>query len=174
MNSWNPWKVAAISMFLVLAVALVTGIVVAGFTGSTRADRSETPVTTPAAPPRVSSGPPPAPSAPPLAPSAPPQSVVPTQAAVDACNRYAAEHVPQEKTKEVLTDGAIGALAGAAIGAAGGAIAGGGRGAGKGAAIGGVVGGAGGALYGVNENRKNDERYRAAYGSCMRGKGYTG
>lgn len=130
MNSWNPWKVTAISMFVVLAVALVTGMVVAGFTGSTRADRSETPVTTPAAPPRVSSG-----------PNAPPQSVAPTQAAVDACNRYAAERAPQEKTKEILTDGAIGA---------------------------------GGALYGVNENRKNDERYRAAYGSCMRAKGYAG
>ena len=166
MNSWNPWKVTAITMFVVLAVALVTGIVVAGFTGSAREGRSEAPVTTPAAPPRVSSGPPPA-------PSAPPQSVVPTQAAVESCNRYAAEHVPQEKTKEVLTDSAIGAVAGAVIGAAGGAIAGGGKGAGKGAAIGGVAGGAGGALYGVNENRKNDERYRAAYAGCMRSKGYA-
>jgi hypothetical protein len=167
MNSWNPWKVTAITMFVVLAVALVTGIVVAGFTGASREGRSEAPVTTPAAPPRVSSGSP-------RAPSAPPQSVVPTQAAVEMCNRYAAEHAPQEKTKEVLTDTAIGAVAGAVIGAAGGAIAGGGKGAGKGAAIGGVVGGAGGALYGVNENRKNDERYRAAYAGCMRSKGYAG
>ena len=167
MNSWNPWKVTAITMFVVLTVALVTGMVVAGFTGSTRGDRSEAPVTTPAGTPRVTSG------APPTG-SAPPQSVVPTQAAVQACNRYAAEHAPQEKTKEVLTDTAIGAVAGAAIGAAGGAIAGGGKGAGKGAAIGGVVGGAGGALYGLNENRKNDERYRAAYGSCLRAKGYAG
>jgi hypothetical protein len=29
--------------------------------------------------------------------------------------------------------------------------------------IGGVLGAGGGALYGVNENRKTDERYRAAY-----------
>lgn len=167
MNSCNPWKVTAISMFVVLAVALVTGMVVAGFTGSTRGGRSEAPVTTPAPLPRVSSGPPPT-------PVAPPQSVVPTQAAVDACNRYGAEHAPQEKTKEVLTDTVIGAVAGAAVGAAGGAIAGGGKGAGKGAAIGGVVGATGGAFYGLNENRKNDERYRAAYGSCMRAKGYAG
>ena len=62
---------------------------------------------------------------------------------------------------------------GAAVGAAGGAIAGGGSGAGKGAIIGGLLGVGGGALYGVNENRKGDERYRAAYAGCMRSRGYT-
>ena len=64
--------------------------------------------------------------------------------------------------------------AGAAVGAAGGAIAGGGKGAGKGAAIGGVVGAGGGTLYGLNENKKNDEKYKAAYSSCMHSRGYTG
>jgi hypothetical protein len=39
--------------------------------------------------------------------------------------------------------------------------------------IGGVLGAGGGALYGVNENRKSDERYRAAYASCMRSRGYA-
>ena len=36
-----------------------------------------------------------------------------------------------------------------------------------------LVGAGGGALYGVNENRKTDERYRAAYASCLRSRGYT-
>lgn len=44
----------------------------------------------------------------------------------------------------------------------------------KGAAIGGILGVGGGALYGVNENRKNDEQYRTVYASCMRSRGYTG
>jgi len=64
-------------------------------------------------------------------------------------------------------------VVGAAVGAAGGAIADGGKGAGKGAAIGGVVGAGGGTLYGLNENRKQDQQYRAAYASCMRSRGYT-
>src|ERR1051326_2480960 len=51
----------------------------------------------------------------------------------------------------------------AAIGAA----AGGGSGTGKGAVI-------GGALYGVNENRKNDAQYRDVYATCMRARGYNG
>ena len=59
------------------------------------------------------------------------------------------------------------------IGQAGGAIAEGGKGAGKGAAIGGVLGAGGGTLYGLNENKKHDEAYRAAYARCMRSRGYT-
>src|SRR3989442_235539 len=98
---------------------------------------------------------------------------VPTQATVNTCNQYAAQST-RDKTIEVLKDSAIGAVAGAALGAGAGAIAGGGSGAGKGAAIGGVVGGGGGALYGLNENKKHDEQYRAAYASCMRSRGYAG
>jgi hypothetical protein len=60
------------------------------------------------------------------------------------------------------------------VGAASGAIAGGGKGAGTGAAVGGLVGVGGGVLYGLNENRKNDERYRTAYAGCMRSRGYAG
>jgi hypothetical protein len=41
------------------------------------------------------------------------------------------------------------------------------------AVIGGVLGAGGGALYGVNENRKNDARYRDVYGGCMRSRGYA-
>lgn len=161
-QSWNPWKFTAIGMGIVLATALVTGIVVAKWGGG----ETETAVP-PAASPRVAQTtvtPAPRPAAP----------AVPTQAAVDACNQHAANQVGQkDKTMEVVKDATIGAIVGAAVGAAGGAIADGGKGAGKGAAIGGVVGVGGGTLYGLNENRKHDENYRAAYASCLRSRGYA-
>ncbi len=45
--------------------------------------------------------------------------------------------------------------------------------AGVGALVGAAVGAGGGTLYGLNENKKNDEGYRVAYASCMRSRGYT-
>jgi hypothetical protein len=165
----NPWKLTSIGMAVVIVTALVTGLVVANRTGSDRASqeqntaaqdqKAQTPEqkTPQKAPTRVASAP-----------------GVPTQSAIDACNKYAASEAgSKDKTMEVVKDGAIGAVVGAAVGAAGGAIAGGGKGAGKGAAIGGIVGAGGGTLYGLNENKKNDERYRAAYSSCMRARGFT-
>jgi hypothetical protein len=186
-GNWNPWKLTAIGLALVMVTAVVTGIVVANWTGSA-ADRrvadtkpasepastppvkAMAPTAQPPASPRVAATAP-APVAPPVSAAAPTPSV-PTQAVVDACNRHAA--TTKDKTVEVVKDSAIAGLAGAAIGAAGGAIAGGGKGAGKGAGIGGVVGLGAGALYGLNENHKNDERYREAYAACMRARGYSG
>lgn len=133
MNSWNPWKVTAITMFVVLAVALVTGMVVASWSGSLPGERSQAPATKLPATPRVAAS---------LAQT---QGIVPTQAAVEMCNRFAAESAPRERTTDT----------------------------GRGIAVAGV-GATGGALYGMNETRKNDERYRAAYWSCMRAKGYAG
>jgi len=175
MDKWNPWKVTALAMALVMATALVTGLVVANWSDTGRDFAQPTP--SPTSPRLVQQPKPPslkpAASQTQAAPAATP--VVPTQEVVDACNRYAAAQVGEtDKTKEVVTDAAIGAVVGAAVGAAGGAIAGGGKGAGKGAAIGGVVGAGGGTLYGLNENKKNDEKYRAAYSSCMHSRGYTG
>jgi hypothetical protein len=169
MDSWNPWKVTALAMALVMATALITGLVVANWSGPSQDAEQKAPASTrfvqpparpaavkPAAPRTVQAGP-------------------PTQEVVDACNRYASAQVGEsDKTREVVKDAAIGAVVGAAVGAAGGAIAGGGKGAGKGAAIGGVVGVGGGTLYGLNENKQNDEKYRDAYSSCMRSRGYTG
>lgn len=101
------------------------------------------------------------------APTTPPDSVV------QECNQYAASQTGnRDKTTEVAKDSLLGGLGGAALGAGIGAIAGGGRGAARGAAIGGGVGLVGGALYGINENNKNDESYRSAYGSCLRSRGY--
>ena len=117
-NNWNPWKLTAIGMALVLTTALVTGLVVANWSGTE--------------PPRKATTAPAALARPVVA------SAMPTQAAVDACNRHAAAQAPQrDKTLEVVKDAAIGAL------------------------------------YGLNDNRKHDERYRAAYTSCMRSRGYA-
>jgi hypothetical protein len=172
-GNWNnPWKLTAIGMALVGVTALVTGLVVANWSGS---DRDAKPVEAKAppqtAPPTVRaavSTPQPHRVAP--APAAP---AVPTESAINACNEYAQQST-RDKTLEVVKDAAIGALAGAAVGAGGGAIADGGKGAGKGAAIGGVLGAGGGTLYGLNENKKHDEQYRAAYVQCMRSRGYSG
>jgi len=165
MTPWNPWKATAIAMMLVMATALVTGLVVANWSGTEADKKTAANAAAPTARPTRAVTAQQAPSAP----------VVPTQAAIDACNRQAAAQVGErDKTMEVVKDAAVGAVVGAAVGAAGGAIAGGGKGAGKGAAIGGVVGAGGGTLYGLNENKKRDERYRDAYAGCMRSRGYTG
>jgi hypothetical protein len=166
-NSWNPWKITAIGMAVVVVTALVTGLVVANWTGTERdraaADKPAVKVAEQSPKPaRVASAMP----------------ATPSKSAIEACNRYAAAEAggkkdTQDKTVEVVKDGAIGAALGAAVGAAGGAIADGGKGAGKGAAIGGLVGAGAGTLYGLNENKKSDERYRAAYSSCMRSRGYS-
>src|SRR5213596_2906289 len=150
----NPWKLTAIGMGLVAATALATGIVVAS-----RSKPEDKPVAVQPAP---------AERARPVAAATAPARV-PDQTIVKACNDQAAATTgPRDKTTEVVKDGAVGALLGAAVGAAGGAIADGGKGAGKGAAIGGLVGAGAGTLYGVNDNRKHDERYREASGACMR------
>ena len=165
LDKWNPWKATAIVLLLVLATALVTGIVDANWTGGERKTAEpakETPraLRTAAQPPAM---------------TAPARPAVPTQDVVDACNRYASAQVGErDKTTDTVKDAAVGAVVGAAVGAAGGAIAGGGKGAGKGAGIGGVVGVGAGTLYGLNENKKHDEKYRAAYGGCLRSRGYAG
>jgi len=170
MDKWNPWKVTALAMALVMATALITGLVVANWSGPNQDAEQKAPANN-----RLVQQ-----ARPAAVKQAQPQTVqarpaVPTQEVVDACNRYAATQVGEaDKTKEVVKDAAIGAVVGAAVGAAGGAIAGGGKGAGKGAAIGGVLGVGGGTLYGLNENKKNDEKYKEAYSGCMHSRGYTG
>ncbi len=140
----DPWKATAIGLVLVVAAVGITTMVVG--------QKSET-----------------APQ--PISKKAAIEHHRTTQAEINKCNEVAASQAGDKGT-EVLKDVAVGGVAGAGTGAAGGAIAGGGSGAGKGAAIGGIVGVVGGALYGLNENRGHDERYRNAYASCMRSHGY--
>ena len=162
-QSWNnPWKLTAIGMGLVVATALATGLVVANWSGK-EADTRKADVTSSDRPVSRVAG-----------PSAPSTPAAPSQSVIAACNQSAASQVAaRDKTLDTVKDGAIGAVAGAVVGAAGGAIADGGNGAGKGAAIGGLVGAGGGTLYGLNENRRHDERYREAYAACMRSRGYV-
>ena len=168
-TGWNPWKVTTLGLALLMATALVAGLVVANWSGPSlepELRRRAPAATRPASPPRSIK-----PATPQVAQG---PAAVPTQDVVEACNRQAAAEVgDHDRTQEIVKDAAIGAVVGAAIGAAGGAVAAGGKGAGKGAAIGGIVGVGGGTLYGLNENRKNDEKYRAAYSGCMRSRGYT-
>jgi len=165
-GTWNPWKLFAVGMGLVAVTAVVTAAVVADWSGP----KAVTSGSTPSAARAVPAEPAPAPG-----PRSAPATMVPTAAAVEACNQDAAAYVGrQDKTTEMVKDGAIGAVVGAVVGAAGGAIADGGKGAGKGAAIGGLVGVGGGTLYGLNQSKQHDQRYRDAYAACMRGRGYRG
>lgn len=92
------------------------------------------------------------------------------QSDVDACNANAEQAAGKRgSTTEIAKDAAIGGVGGAGVGAVGGAIGGS---AGKGAGIGAVVGLTAGTLYGLNENRKNDEVYQDSYRRCMQNKGY--
>ena len=130
----NPWKMTAIGMAVMMVTALVTGLVVANWTGADRAAQTQK-LQQQATPARVASAP-----------------AAPTRTAIDACNRYAASEAGStDKTMEVVKDGAIGAVVGAA-----------------------VVGAGGGTLYGLNESKKHDEKYKEAYSGCMRSKGYAG
>ena len=109
-SSWNnPWKLTAIGMALVIVTAVVTGIVVANWTGTKAAEQMANttaamkPPATPAAPTAH------------VATSPRPAATVPTQAAVDACNKYAATPPSQrDKTIEVVKDVATGSAGGAA------------------------------------------------------------
>lgn len=193
-NRANIWKVTAIGVVVAAASAIVTGLVVANRAPApTQEARVESPSAAPTAvvtpppaaaptapaPPVVAQTPGPTPSAPPAGTEAP-KPAHPTREDINACNRQAANTsggAPREgkdKYIDVAKDAGIGALGGAAVGALGGAAVKGGKGAGKGALIGGALGAGGGTLYGIWDNKKNDEQYRAAYGSCMKGRGYTG
>ncbi|HKY72833.1 MAG TPA: hypothetical protein VJL88_13020 [Nitrospira sp.] len=159
MADMNPWKLTSIGLLVVGLTAGITAYVMGGKN-----------VTEDPAPKSATAAHAQAPAQP-QRKVTPVQYAQPPEAVVLACNKQAEEQVTS-KTAEVVKDAAIGAAITAGVGAAAGAIADGGKGAGKGAAIGGVVGAAGGSLYGMNENKTHDERFRAAYVSCLQGKGY--
>lgn len=157
MAEMNQWKLATIGLLVIGATAGVTAYVMGG-----------KPATNDAAPVQETAQ---HAAAKPAHKAAPVQHAQPPESVVLACNKQAENQVAS-KTEEMVKDAAIGAAIAAGVGAASGAIADGGKGAGKGAAIGGVVGAAGGSLYGLNENKSHDERFRAAYASCLQAKGY--
>ncbi len=158
-NGSNPWKLATLGILVVLATALVTGVVVANYSGDrpappdTKQARANTSERNSAKPVVVA------------------EAKRPSAADIEACNRDADD--ARDSTGDTIKDALIGAGAGAGVGAAGGAIAGGGKGAGKGAGIGGLVGAAAGTLYGLNRSNSNDERAAQAYRNCMERRGYN-
>jgi hypothetical protein len=167
----NIWKITAVGLVVAGVTAVVAGRVVAQR------------VVAPPAAPSADVAAPPAPAttpAPAASTDTPRPAGTPPREVVSACNQQAAAQAGsaprqgKDKVWDVAKDAGIGALGGAAVGALGGAIADGGSGAGKGALIGGAVGAGGGTLYGIWDNKKHDERFRAAYGSCMKARGYTG
>ena|SRR5512146_141794 len=158
MADMNPWKLTSIGLVVIGLTAGVTAYVMGGKNAANDpAPRQQTAAQEQAAKPQHKAAP--------VQHSQPPESIV------LACNRQAEDQV-SSKSEEIMKDAALGAAITAGVGAAAGAIADGGKGAGKGAAIGGVVGAAGGSLYGINENKSRDERFRAAYASCLQAKGY--
>jgi len=157
-EQWNPWKLIALGMLVVFAVALITGVVVARYTGTQEpnpAARESTATTARHAAAPVEHS-----------------SARPSTADIEACNRYASS-AGGDHTKQTLTNALVGGAVGAGLGAAGGAIAGGGSGAGKGAGIGGLVGAAAGTLYGLNQANQDDARAAQAYRACMKRRGYV-
>jgi hypothetical protein len=160
MTDMNPWKLTTLGLLVVGVTAGITAYVMGGKT------TSNDPGPVPAATAQHAVSKPESEHK-----AAPAQHAQPPESVVLACNKQAEDQVAS-KTEEMVKDAAIGAAIAAGVGAASGAIADGGSGAGKGAAIGGVVGAAGGSLYGLNENKSHDERFRAAYASCLHAKGY--
>src|SRR5438132_6247224 len=77
MNSWNPWKLTTIGLLLVIATALITGLVVANRTGSSDSDKSAKTEPAPAPVAAVQ----PAPAPPPVAAAAPQPPAPPRPAA---------------------------------------------------------------------------------------------
>jgi hypothetical protein len=185
----NVWKLTAMGFAIAAVTALITGLVVvnrAGAPSRSAMDEPSASATGPVAvapstnPARPGTAPPgPGATQPSTASDAKPLATPPREI-VTACNQQAAAQAGSaprqgtDKALDVAKDAGIGALGGAAVGALGGAVADGGSGAGKGALIGGALGAGGGTLYGMWDNKKNDERFRAAYGACMRARGYTG
>lgn len=164
----NPWKIATLGIVTVLVTALSTGVTTAYLMRSAT-PAAEADTVAPAGARHV------------VATTTAPRTVTAAAAPVrNAAVRPVAMSAAAsdcdtggERAWKIAKPGLVGTLLGAGVGAAGGAIADGGKGAGKGAAIGGVVGVGGGTLYGLNENRKHDENYRAAYASCLRARGYA-
>lgn len=139
MRGWSPWSMAALGLVFVMATALVTGLVVANWSGPGQEPglRRQTPAASRQwQSTRTISV---KPAATTLARGVAGAVAVPTAEAVEACNQRAADEVrePGRPEEAVKTDGLAGSL------------------------------------HGLDESRRNDEPYRAAYARCMRARGYV-
>jgi hypothetical protein len=142
----DPWNVAALGLILLMASALVTGLVVANWSGSSQEPEPRGQAPTASRPWQATRTVGVKPAAAPIARSVPVAVAIPTAEAVQACNQRATDEVGEpERTEEAVRD----------------------------ATSGGVAAAGGGTLYGLNESRRNDEKYRAAYANCLRARGYA-
>jgi uncharacterized protein YcfJ len=89
---------------------------------------------------------------------------------IEACRKFASEHVAGTAAKDIGKDTVVGAAGGAAIGAVGGAVSGGG--AGRGAAIGAATGGTAGAVHGAVKQTEPSPIYKQFVNRCLRERGY--
>jgi len=145
-RGWNAWSTAALGLVFVMATAIVTGLVVANWSGSSQelVPRKPTPAASRSLQSTRSVSVKPAPA--PFARSVPVAVTIPTAEAVQDCNRRASDEAGnQDRTEEVVKNVASGIAAAAG----------------------------GGTLYGLDQSRRNDEKYRAAYASCMQARGYV-
>jgi hypothetical protein len=138
-RGWSPWNVAALGLVVVMATALVTGLVVANWSGSSPdpALRRQAPAASRQWQSTRTVGLKPA--AAPIEAGGPAAVALPTAETVQACNQRATDEVgePGRSEDAVKTEELAGSL------------------------------------HGLNESRRNDERYRAAYARCMRAHGYV-
>ena len=140
-RGWNAWSMAALGLVFVMATALIAGLVVANWSGSSEEPRRLTPAASRSwqSTRAVSAKP----AAAPLARTVPVAVAIPTAEAVQDCNRRASDEAGDlDRTEEVVKN------------------------------LGGAAAAGGGTHYGLDKSRRNDEKYRAAYASCMRARGY--
>jgi len=146
-RGWNAWSIAALGLVFVMATALIAGLVIANWSGSslepeprkltpTAASRSWQSTRTVSV----------KPAAAPNTRRVPVAVAIPTTEAVQDCNRRASDEAgDQDRTEEVANN----------VVSAGAAAEG------------------GGTLYGLDKSRRNDAKYRTAYANCMRARGYV-
>jgi hypothetical protein len=136
---------AALGLAFVMATALVTGLVVANWAGSIH-EPEATKQAPAASRPRQATRTSARPAASPIARSVPVAVAIPTAEAVQACNQRATDDVGEPERAEHSV---------------------------KAAASSGAAPAGDATLYGLDESRRNDEKHRAAYASCMRARGYV-
>ena len=127
------WKITAIGILLVVATAVITGLVVANRTAPDTSVAAQAPSASPRAAtqtPTLPAATSQTPAVPPAATETPKRSGVPPQEIVSACNRQAAAQAGSapragtDKAWDVGKDAGVGALGGAAVGAAAGGVTG--------------------------------------------------
>ena len=138
-RGWSAWSMAALGLVFVMATALVTGLVVANWSGSSQGPDLRR--RSPAASRQWQSSRTVSvkPAATPLARGVAGAVAIPTAEVVQACNQRATDEVgePGRAEDAVKTEELAGSL------------------------------------RGLNESKRNDEKYRAAYARCMRARGYV-